>query len=275
MKRQLLEHFRAFCAREDRDPQNETLSSTSSKVGRVALVLATMSLLGSRLSAQEQFLDGGEFAGAGSVGSSEPLFYYDEQERWKHGYIQMMPYYHGFHSFRPYNYHHVFSQSSTAQGYGMSPVMPYSQQFWHRYEHMADLSQGNHEPVFPGNPPVKENDHYPKPINDPTEDNGPSAFLMRPAAPQYQYQQGFAPNAQGPLQNQYINNGYPVQPSYNLPPQQTIAPVQYAPPPSQFAPAQGMYPQQGYTQPQQRQAPYSQPTPFQNGPALPPQRPAY
>lgn len=124
--------------------------------------------------------DEGQFFGAGSVGSSEQLFTYDDQETWKHGYIKIMPYYHGFHSFRPYNYHHVFSQSTTAQGFGMSPVMPYSQQFWHRYERMADLSQGNHEPVFPSAPPVKKNDHLPKPINEAALPTQPSAQLMSP-----------------------------------------------------------------------------------------------
>jgi hypothetical protein len=83
---------------------------------------------------------GQEFIGAGSVGSSEPLFSYDDQERWKHGYLKEMPYYEGYHAFRPYNYHHVFSQSRTAAGWGMPAVMPYSQQFWHRYEHMTNLS---------------------------------------------------------------------------------------------------------------------------------------
>ena len=93
---------------------------------------------------------------SGPVGSYEPLYFYDDQEPWKHGYIKVMPYYGGFHSFRPYNYHHVFSQSATAQRLGMSPVMPYSQQFWHRYEAMTDLSHGRHEPVFPNVEPPDE-----------------------------------------------------------------------------------------------------------------------
>ena len=124
--------------------------------------------------------DQGQYFGAGSVGSNEQLFSYDDQERWKHGYIKIMPYYHGFHSFRPYNYHHVFGQSTTAQGFGMSPVMPYSQQFWHRYERMADLSQGNHEPVFPSAPPIKKDDHFPKPINEAALPGRPGAQLMSP-----------------------------------------------------------------------------------------------
>jgi hypothetical protein len=104
------------------------------------------------------------YQGPGSVGSSEPLFRYDDQERWKHGYLHDMPYYEGYHSFRPYNYHHVFGQSTTAAGWGMPSVMPYSQQFWHRYEHMVDLSRGDHTPVAPPLRPPQEWDHYPKPI---------------------------------------------------------------------------------------------------------------
>jgi hypothetical protein len=75
---------------------------------------------------------GQDFSGPGSVGSQEQLFPYDDQEPWKHGYRQVMPYYGGWHSFRPYNYHHVFGQTRTAQQWGMQ--QPYSQQFWHRYQ---------------------------------------------------------------------------------------------------------------------------------------------
>lgn len=84
-----------------------------------------------------------EFVGPASMGSQEPLYKYDDQEKWKHGWMQDMPYYGGFHAFRPYNYHHVFGQATTAQGWGMS--QPYSQQFWHRYEHMTNLANaGDH-----------------------------------------------------------------------------------------------------------------------------------
>ena len=78
-----------------------------------------------------------DFVGPSSVGSSEQLNPFDDQERWKHGYLKEMPYYHGYHSFRPYNYHHVFSQSQTAAGWGMNPTSAQSQQFWHKYEQMA------------------------------------------------------------------------------------------------------------------------------------------
>lgn len=111
---------------------------------------------------------GDSYNGAGSVGSSEPLFRYSDQERWKHGWIKNMPYYEGYHAFRPYNYHHVFSQTQTAAGWGMPATMPYSQQFWHRYEKMSDLSRGDHSPVAPYVPPPSEWDHYPKPLRQGT-----------------------------------------------------------------------------------------------------------
>lgn len=111
---------------------------------------------------------GDSYNGPGSVGSGEPLFRYDDQERWKHGWIRSMPYYEGYHSFRPYNYHHVFSQAQTSAGWGMPATMPYSQQFWHRYEGMTDLSRGDHSPVAPYVPPPNEFDHYPKPLRQGT-----------------------------------------------------------------------------------------------------------
>ncbi|MCA8991761.1 MAG: hypothetical protein KDA69_09315 [Planctomycetaceae bacterium] len=95
-------------------------------------VLVALASLGMLRAAAAQ-----EFVGASSFGSQEPLYRYDDQEKWKHGWMQDMPYYGGFHAFRPYNYHHVYSQATTAQGWGMS--MPYSQQFWHRYENMTNL----------------------------------------------------------------------------------------------------------------------------------------
>lgn len=89
-----------------------------------------------------------DFVGPSSVGSSEQLYPFDDQEKWKHGYLKEMPYYHGYHSFRPYNYHHVYSQSQTAAGWGMNPTSPYSQQFWHKYEQAAS----------PGSPMYSQSD---------------------------------------------------------------------------------------------------------------------
>ncbi|WP_437204925.1 hypothetical protein [Planctomicrobium sp. SH664] len=174
---------------------------------------------------------GDAYLGASSVGSNEPLFRYDDQERWKHGYLHDMPYYGGYHSFLPYNYHNVFAQSQTAAGWGMSPVLPYSQQFWHRYENMTDLSRGHHTPLQPYLPPVREWDHYPKPYNPtttsvPTPQQGMpvqnfgaqqsgSGYAVQPVAgsyPQYLPSQPALPAPQMPIQNQPPQQNGPYLP---------------------------------------------------------------
>lgn len=162
------------------------------------------------------------FVGGASVGSSEPLYRYDDQERWKHGYLQIMPYYHGWHSFRPYNYHHVFNQSQTAAGWGMSPAMPYSQQFWHKYENMTDLSQGHHSLVSPNVAPTPVDSHYPTQIN---------------GAPQPQY-------------GSPLMSPTPAQPNmiYPQPPMQQM---HHEVPQGQYTPQPGY----GYQQPQMQQGP--------------------
>jgi hypothetical protein len=110
-------------------------------------LVACLAITGS-LQAQDMYL------GHNSIGSREPLFPYDDQEPWKHGYLQEMPYYGGYHSFRPYNYKQVFSQSQTAAGWGMPSTMPYSQQFWHRYANQTDLSIGGGIGTMPTPAPV-------------------------------------------------------------------------------------------------------------------------
>lgn len=106
-------------------------------------ILMAFSALAMPAAAQDPYLysSGGNFYGPASIGSGEPMFAYDDQEPWKHGYLHVMPFYGGHHVFLPYNYKAVFSQSQVAAGWGMPNVMPYSQQFWHRYEQQADLSQ--------------------------------------------------------------------------------------------------------------------------------------
>ena len=148
------------------------------------------------------------YLGPASIGSGEPLFRYDDQERWKHGWVRAMPYYEGFHSFRPYNYHHVFSQSQTASGWGMPAVMPYSQQFWHRYEKMADLTNGDHSPVAPYERPPQEWDHYPKPLR-PSDDSASSYPTIVPNSWTQPSRQDVQPVVTAPA----------VQPAYQARPQ--------------------------------------------------------
>lgn len=142
-------------------------------------------------SAQDFYGDVGSqgYLGGGSVGSQEPLFPYDDQETWKHGYLQYVPFYGGYHSGRPYNYHHVFAQTQTSVGWGMPHGLPYSQQWWHRFDAMGDPGRAMTEP------------------------NGYMGHIPSPAA-NYQWAQ-----LQGPV----------LGPQMYAAPAATIAPVQYQP----------------------------------------------
>ncbi|MCA9088449.1 MAG: hypothetical protein KDA90_07405 [Planctomycetaceae bacterium] len=168
------------------------------------------------IGAGQEFVGSGqEFVGPGSVGSNEPLFSYDDQERWKHGWIQAMPYYGGYESFRPYNYHHVFGQATTAQGWGMS--MPYSQQFWHRYENMTNLALS--APDDNVLTPVPQQQYQQQPQNFHPLQQQQQQQLM-PPQPQYQApaptpapvpQAGWQMPQQGAYQTQYIEQAAPQQ----------------------------------------------------------------
>jgi hypothetical protein len=95
-----------------------------------------------------------EYVGAASIGQSEPLYPFDDQDKWKHGWLKEMPYYHGYHTFRPYNYQHVYGQSQTAASWGLPATMPYSQQWWHKYSAQANLNRNDQiftAPAPPGN----------------------------------------------------------------------------------------------------------------------------
>lgn len=82
----------------------------------------------------------------------DQVYPFEQQDPWLHGYFQEIPAYGGYYYYRPYNYKHVLSQSQTAAGFGMSPVMPYSQQFWHRYQNRANFAPFVNEPG--GVPPM-------------------------------------------------------------------------------------------------------------------------
>lgn len=93
-----------------------------------------MSYDGGMSGAPSAYATGGAFPG------NEPLYPYDSQSPWMHGYFQEVPAYGGFVYFRPYNYKHVMPQSQTSAGWGMQPTMPYSHQFWHRFKQPASMS---------------------------------------------------------------------------------------------------------------------------------------
>ena len=75
----------------------------------------------------------------GFEGQFEQRHPFDTQQNWVHGYFQEIPAYGGHAFYRPYNYKDVMSQSQTAAGWGASPTLPYSQQFWHRYHDEATM----------------------------------------------------------------------------------------------------------------------------------------
>jgi len=151
-----------------------------------------------------------EYIGAGSVGSQEPLFPYDDQDPWKHGYLQTIPFYGGHHFGRPYNYHHVFAQTQTSVGWGMPHGMPYSQQWWTRFEPMGD----------PGRAMTEPNGYYgyvaPPGAQPQWAQAAPFMVPTAPLGPTFQYQ-------------------YPAAPA--TPVYQEIAPVQYQPAPVPAPPA--------------------------------------
>ncbi|QDT38948.1 hypothetical protein [Stratiformator vulcanicus] len=110
-----------------------------------------------------------------SGGYGDQLYPYDAPDPWMHGYIQEIPAYGGHRYFRPYNYKHLLAQSQTAAGFGMSPVMPYSQQFWHRYDQKV-------LPTYSQN----QND-------DGAEQGAPSPYDYATVAPAPSYSQSPAP----------------------------------------------------------------------------------
>ena len=75
----------------------------------------------------------------GCEGHYEPRYPVNAQQNWVHGYVHEAPAYGGAAHFRPYNYQQVMSQSQISVGWGHSPVMPYSQQFWSKYHDRATM----------------------------------------------------------------------------------------------------------------------------------------
>jgi hypothetical protein len=91
-------------------------------------------------------------------GQAEQKWPFDTQQNWVHGYFQEIPAYGGHHVFRPYNYKDILSQSQTAAGWGLSPSMPYSQQFWHRYQDRAAMMKLSE--TAPATRPAVPVDHF-------------------------------------------------------------------------------------------------------------------
>ncbi|MCA9064751.1 MAG: hypothetical protein KDA96_16885 [Planctomycetaceae bacterium] len=125
----------------------------------VLLILGAATLLSHTAFAQVG-APGVYYSGSIAAGDGGQLYPFDRQDPWIHGHFQRIPAYGGYASFRPYNYHHVFSQTQMAQRSGAAHGMPYSQQFWNKYRPTylneqlhspaTALMPGNSHPAIPG-----------------------------------------------------------------------------------------------------------------------------
>jgi hypothetical protein len=84
---------------------------------------------------------------------AEQRYGFDSRDAWVHGYWQEIPSYGGHYTFRPYNYKHVLSQSQVSGGWGMSPTMPYSQEYFRRARERAIYDQHPPNPGYGRNAP--------------------------------------------------------------------------------------------------------------------------
>lgn len=73
-----------------------------------------------------------------------------------HGYFQQMSAYPGNHYFRPYNYKHALSQADLSYRWGNQQGMPYSHQWWHRYQMRASISPALHRQVTQSPTPMNQ-----------------------------------------------------------------------------------------------------------------------
>lgn len=71
----------------------------------------------------------------------EEMYPYDSYDNWVNGHFQDIPSYRGYHFYRPYNYRHILSQSQISGGWGNSPQLPYSHEYFWRKSH-ANMGGG-------------------------------------------------------------------------------------------------------------------------------------
>lgn len=94
---------------------------------------------GSFVAGQGGFSNPYDSVSSGGGGGGDQLYPFDSPEPWLHGYFQKLPAYGGYASFRPHNYKHVLAQMEVARRWGMSPVMAYSHQWYHRYRQRSGM----------------------------------------------------------------------------------------------------------------------------------------
>jgi hypothetical protein len=171
------------------------------------------------------------FSQGGFEGQYEQRYPFDTQQNCVHGYHQEIPAYGGYPVFRPYNYKDVLSQSQTAAGWGMSPTMPYSQQFWHRYHDQATMLKLSQQPPMQpmyGAPPVQPAGMWSPPMMQPAPAMATGPVSVDPAQQMPYYGQ---PSPGQPLPGQQFFG----QPMYGQP-------YQPSPQPMPMRPAGSVYP---------------------------------
>ena len=94
---------------------------------------------GSFVAGQGGFSNPYDSVSAGGGGGGDQLYPFDSPEPWLHGYFQELPAHSGYSSFRPHNYKHVLAQMEVAGRWGMSPVMAYSHQWYHKYRQRSGM----------------------------------------------------------------------------------------------------------------------------------------
>ncbi len=116
----------------------------------LALLVAVICSSAADLKAQVPGVIGGQisYMDTGMVGGcSQQMYPFDNPAPWLHGQFQAIPAYGGHVSFRPYNYKHVGPQARMAAMMGAPLTMPYSQQFWHRYDASARMERVSADPA--------------------------------------------------------------------------------------------------------------------------------
>lgn len=94
---------------------------------------------GSFVAGQGGFSNPYDSISAGGGGGGDQLYPFDSPEPWLHGYFQELPAHAGYASFRPHNYKHVLAQMEVAGRWGMSPVMAYSHQWYHKFRQRSGM----------------------------------------------------------------------------------------------------------------------------------------
>jgi hypothetical protein len=94
---------------------------------------------GSFVAGQGGFSNPYDSVSAGGGGGGDQLYPFDSPEPWLHGYFQELPAHGGYASFRPHNYKHVLAQMEVASRWGISPVMAYSHQWYHKYRQRSGM----------------------------------------------------------------------------------------------------------------------------------------